>query len=167
MGLVTFTVSVMAVGSWISLVTMACALARPAWSAALRPLAEVELELEEAAPELVELLEPQAASDKAAATASSTPAWRNLKEKRLRVSSGAFIYPPSETLVITDYTEFDSYHNHHLCAVKKLWKRLDNDPWITDDQVAQRARARSPVRSTDRDRADGPVRLSASGLGAT
>src|SRR5580700_2508491 len=73
MGLVTFTVSVMAVGSWISLVTMACALARPAWSAALRPLAEVELELEEAAPELLELLEPQAASDKEAATASSTP----------------------------------------------------------------------------------------------
>jgi hypothetical protein len=65
---------------------MACALARPAWSAALRPLAEVELELEEAAPELLELLEPQAASDKEAATASSTPTCRSLREKRLRVS---------------------------------------------------------------------------------
>src|ERR1700722_12007725 len=101
MGLVTFTVSVMVVGCCISLATMACALARPAWSAALRPLPEAELEVEDAVPDPLELLELQAASDRAAATASSTPARRNLKEKRLRVSSRAFIYPPSGTLVIT------------------------------------------------------------------
>jgi hypothetical protein len=80
---------------------MACALAIPAWSAALRPLPEAELEVEDAVPDPLELLELQAASDRAAATASSTPARRNLKEKRLRVSSRAFIYPPSGTLVVT------------------------------------------------------------------
>ena len=100
MGLVTFTVSVMVVGRCTSLATTAAALARPAWSAALRSLAEAAPELEDAVPvplELeLELLELQAASAKAAATASSTPARRNVKEKRLRVLSRGFIYPPWE-----------------------------------------------------------------------
>jgi hypothetical protein len=79
-------------------------------------------------PELVELLELHAASDKAAATASSTPARRHLNEARLRVSACGVIYPPSGTLVIMDNIEFDSYHNHHLWAVKELRKLFDNDP---------------------------------------
>jgi hypothetical protein len=97
MGLVIFTVSVMAVGSGVSLETRVCALARPAWSAALRPLPEAELEVEDAAPEL-EPLELQAASGKTAATASSTLARRHFTQARLRVSTRAFIYPPSGTL---------------------------------------------------------------------
>jgi hypothetical protein len=102
MGLVIFTVSVMAVGSGVSLETRVCALTRPAWSAALRPLpeAELEVEVEDAAPELLEPLELQAASGKTAATASSTLARRHFTQARLRVSTRAFIYPPSGTLVI-------------------------------------------------------------------
>ena len=96
--MVTFTVSVMVVGCCTVPATMAAALARPAWSAALRPLAEAEPELEDAVPVPLELelLELQAASDKAAATASSTPERRNVKEKRLRVLSRGVICPPWE-----------------------------------------------------------------------
>src|SRR5260370_20238153 len=97
MGLVTFVVSVIVVGRWVCEVTRASALARPAWSAELRPLLEDELEPEDAVPELLELLEllePQAASTNVATTASSTPACRNVREKRLRAWSTGVIHPP-------------------------------------------------------------------------
>jgi len=88
----------MVVGRCTSLATTAAALARPAWSAALRSLAEAAPELEDVVPVPLELelLELQAASDKAATTASITPARRNVKEKRLRVLSRGVIYPPWE-----------------------------------------------------------------------
>ncbi|MBV9203902.1 MAG: hypothetical protein JO037_00530 [Actinobacteria bacterium] len=94
-----FTVSVILVGRCTAPVTNVCALASPAWSAVLRPLAEPD----DAVPEPLELLELHAASDKAAATASSTPVRRNVKERRLRVSSRGVIHPPSGILVIMDY----------------------------------------------------------------
>src|ERR1700733_3612944 len=97
MGLVTFVVSVMALGRWLCELTRACALARPAWSAALRPLLEDELEPEDAVPELLEpleLLELHAASDRVATTASSTPVCRKVREKRLRAWSTGVIHPP-------------------------------------------------------------------------
>jgi len=103
MGLVTFTVSVIEAGRCASLATRAWALARPAWSVALRPLLEAEPELEAAVPEPLELaLELHAASDKAAATASSMPARRNAEEQRLRVWSRGVIDPPSGILVNMD-----------------------------------------------------------------
>jgi hypothetical protein len=92
-------------------------LARPAWSAALRPLFEDELEPEDAVPELLELelLELQAASTKVATTASSTPVCRKVREKRLRAWLTGVIHPPRGILV-TMISEFDSYHDHHFLA---------------------------------------------------
>jgi hypothetical protein len=94
-GLVTFTVSVICVGRTTPAVTIASALARPAWSAALRPLADVAepedvAELEDV---VLGLLELHAAAAKATAIASSTPV-RNLRENRLRVWSRRVIHPP-------------------------------------------------------------------------
>src|SRR5579862_773956 len=79
MGLVTLVVSVIVVGRWLCEATRASALARPAWSAELRPLLEDELEPEDAVPELLlEPLELQAASTSVAMTASSTPVCRSV-----------------------------------------------------------------------------------------
>src|SRR5579872_4407469 len=95
MGLVTFVVSVMAVGRWLSEATRASALVRPAWSAALRPLPEAELEPDDAVLEPLELLELlHAASSKVATTASSTPVCRKVREKRLRAWLTGVIHPP-------------------------------------------------------------------------
>ncbi len=95
MGLVTFVVSVIALGRWLSEATRASALVRPAWSAALRPLPEAELDPDDAVLEPLELLELlHAASSKVATTASSTPVCRKVREKRLRASLTGVIHPP-------------------------------------------------------------------------
>ena len=99
-------------------------MARPAWSAALRPLLEDELEPEDAVPELLEpleLLELHAASDRVATTASSTPVRRKVRERSSsRLVNGG--HPSSSgilvimSIMVIMVMECDSYHNHHLWA---------------------------------------------------